>query len=343
MATITTRQNKDGSIGYRVQIRRKGHKPVYKTFQKKILAQRWAREQEQRIEEGSYHDIRIASKTYLKTLFERYRLDIIPARAASSKTPLESRLSTLTYYFGNMTAAAISADHILEFVDCRLEAVGSDAIRKELQLLGDVIDTAQAVWRLHIPTDPVAHAKRILTKLRKLTPGSQRERRLTPEEYAKFMDYSHTRATNIKAVVMFALATGMRRSEIAKAKREHINRTAKTLLIPETKTDWKTGGKGRTIPLFPEALQAISGLPTQLDGSLFGMEPASITRAFKRVCAECKINNLRFHDLRHEATSRLFERGYSIEEVASITGHNDWRSLKRYTHPDPERLANRSL
>jgi site-specific recombinase XerD len=51
-----------------------------------------------------------------------------------------------------------------------------------------------------------------------------------------------------------------------------------------------------------------------------------------------KIKNLHFHDLRHEATSRLFEAGFSIEQVALVTGHKDWKMLRRYTHLRPEHL-----
>lgn len=72
---------------------------------------------------------------------------------------------------------------------------------------------------------------------------------------------------------------------------------------------------------------------------MFGVRPDSLTQALLRACRAEKIENLRFHDLRHEATSRLFERGLSVDEVASITGHTDWRSLKRYTHPDAAKIA----
>lgn len=64
-------------------------------------------------------------------------------------------------------------------------------------------------------------------------------------------------------------------------------------------------------------------------------------RALARACEQAGIDGLRLHDLRHEATSRLFEKGLVVQEVASITGHTDWKSLQRYTHPDPQRLADK--
>lgn len=77
-----------------------------------------------------------------------------------------------------------------------------------------------------------------------------------------------------------------------------------------------------------------------MDGTVWGFGDAhSVTRAFERLCKRAGVTGLHFHDLRHEATSRLFERGYPIEQVAVFTGHKGWVSLKRYTHPDPEKIA----
>ena len=130
------------------------------------------------------------------------------------------------------------------------------------------------------------------------------------------------------------LETAMRREELCKVQRRHILKN--TLLIPETKTE-----KPRTIPLSGAAIRIISSLPMRDDGYLIGMRPDSITQAFSRTCKRLGIADLRIHDLRHEATSRFFEKGFSIPEVALITGHSDWASLKRYTQLKPEDLADK--
>ena len=120
--------------------------------------------------------------------------------------------------------------------------------------------------------------------------------------------------------------------EIAAARREHVNREKRVIYVPRSKTDWKTGNKGRVVPLSSLALAIIDALPVSfVDGSLFGMQSDSIKRAFKRLCAQAGIKGLRFHDLRREAISRLFERGLAVEEVALISGHRTWSQLKRYT------------
>jgi integrase len=106
------------------------------------------------------------------------------------------------------------------------------------------------------------------------------------------------------------------------------------LLIPETKT-----GTPRRVPLSTAALGVLDSLPRRIDGRVWGMRPDSISQAFERVCKAAGIEGLTFHDLRHEATSRLFEKGLNPMEVAAITGHKTLQMLKRYTHLRAEDLV----
>ena len=122
--------------------------------------------------------------------------------------------------------------------------------------------------------------------------------------------------------------------EIAAMRWEHLDRKAKVLLIPEAKN-----GTPRRVPLSPAAVGVLDGLPRRIDGRVWGMRPDSISQAFERACQAAGIEGLTFHDLRHEATSRLFEKGLALTEVATITGHKTWQMLKRYTHLRAEDLV----
>ncbi|MEP1612274.1 MAG: tyrosine-type recombinase/integrase [Roseobacter sp.] len=73
-------------------------------------------------------------------------------------------------------------------------------------------------------------------------------------------------------------------------------------------------------------------------GRIFPYNSRSVGTAFRRACVEVSIKDLHFHDLRHEGTSRLFEAGFAIEQVALVTGHKEWKMLRRYTHIRPEAL-----
>jgi len=128
-------------------------------------------------------------------------------------------------------------------------------------------------------------------------------------------------------LVAFAIETAMRRGEIART--AGCQRVEDGLLIADDKT-----GKTTVVPLSTRAHEILDKYP---EG--FGRRPDSITQAFNRARDRAKIEDLRFHDLRHEAASRLFEKGLTIEEVSAITRHSDWRSLKRYTHPSKALIA----
>ena len=135
----------------------------------------------------------------------------------------------------------------------------------------------------------------------------------------------------------------MRRSELLRIKRSHINFSKQTLEIGLTKT-----GKPRTIPLSSRALNA---LKEQLRASekvipmeeqpMFQIPGSRLFKDFQKLREKIGMIDFRWHDLRHEATSRLFEKGLNLMEVASITGHQDLKMLKRYTHLRAEDLVGR--
>lgn len=335
VATIRPKGN-----GWEVMIRKKGHLPISKSFPKKILADQWAREKEAEIDAGRYRDTRLAEKTPLSALLTRYQNEITPCREPTSHVPEKSRLKTLTGYFGDYMAAGTTSEHVVGYVRQRLESIGSDAVRKELQLLSDMFDCARSMWSVPV-INPVPDARRIVHKLRLLDPIHRRTRRLQPGEYEKIRTAPHQRFTIINQLALFVVETGLRRGELVRARREYIHDNL--MDVPKSKTDWKTGKRGRVIPLSPLALEIVKSLPTRLDGYLFGLTPRSVTKAFQRLCAlkSVKIEGLHLHDLRHEAISRWFEMGFSIPEVAAMSGHSDWRSLKIYTQIDPAHLAKR--
>ena len=106
--------------------------------------------------------------------------------------------------------------------------------------------------------------------------------------------------------------------------------------LPDTKN-----GDSRDVPLSPMALELLRDLPRNIrsDQVVFPLHFEALKSAWRRACCRAGISDLRFHDLRHEATSRFFEKGLNVMEVAAITGHKDLRMLQRYTHLRAEDLA----
>lgn len=304
---------------WQVSIRKKGVKPLSKTFRTKAAADIWARERESEIDNsGAVTE----SDGTIAELLDRYEREVTAKKKGKSQEA--SRIAILKAALGPLTATSLTAGDVAGFVADRLIAVSSDTVRRDVAVLSAALETALVLRWLPLKTNAAREAVRSLTRSRSLKSPNRRVRRISFEEQERLLW-----ALNppLCTLVCFALETAMRRGELAKMRWEHVK--AYLLLIPDDKT-----GKSSSIPLSSTAAKLLQSLPgDHKAGLVFGLQPDSITQAFDRACQRAGIHDLRFHDLRHEATSRLFERGLTIEEVATITRHSDWRSLKIYTHP----------
>ena len=135
--------------------------------------------------------------------------------------------------------------------------------------------------------------------------------------------------------VILAIETAMRQGELISLNWKHINLKKRTAFLPDTKN-----GESRGVPLSTTAADILRSLPRSINDQVFpGVTGEAVKRAFIRACRRAHIEDFHFHDLRHEATSRLFEKGLNAIEVASITGHKTLQMLKRYTHLRTEDLV----
>jgi integrase len=137
---------------------------------------------------------------------------------------------------------------------------------------------------------------------------------------------SASRNTVIMPLTCFALETAMRLSEMLQIRWEHIAFDQRLVELPMTKN-----GKPRHVPLSGPAIAILKKRRAENLGP-FRSTPSAIKQAWRRSIQRAALEDLHFHDLRHEAVSRLFERGLSLPEVALISGHSDPRMLMRYTH-----------
>ncbi|MDA8118621.1 MAG: site-specific integrase, partial [Gammaproteobacteria bacterium] len=246
----------------------------------------------------------------------------------------KNRIAVLTALpIARRSLASIKGSDIATFIRGRqAEGLGANAIRLDLALLSHVFTVAGSAWGMESLGNPV---KRIRGQRPKLPGG--RTRRLVDDEHRRLIEAAaKDQGGEIGPIITWAIETAMRRSEIAAMRWDHLDRRARVLLIPETKT-----GTPRRVPLSTAALGVLDGLPRRIDGRVWGMRPDSISQAFERVCKAAGVEGLTFHDLRHEATSRLFEKGLNPMEVAAITGHKTLQMLKRYTHLRAEDLVGR--
>lgn len=198
--------------------------------------------------------------------------------------------------------------------------ISGDTVRLEMALLSVLYNLAKVEWGT-CRANPVESVRRP-----KSSPG--RDRRLTSSEERRLSRYFQTRNTELYTIFHLALETGMRQGEILSLRWEHIDLQHGVAHLPVTKN-----GSVRDVPLSRRARQLLQQLPVQLSGPVFHYKSSGFKSAWRAALQHLKIENLHFHDLRHEAISRLFELGtLNVMEVAAISGHKSLNMLKRYTH-----------
>lgn len=307
---------------WQVSIRRRGHS-LSKTFKTKAMAESWARDREREIEQG---ELFAPISMTVSELLNKYEREVTEHKKGKGQE--SARITLLKTGLGQHSLGSLTPEIVSEWAKTRLRSVGSDTVRRDLSVLSAAVHTGKILWGLPVKDNAAQIAVQSLTKSRTMKRPQRRVRRISDEELERLL-WELGEPMNL--MVCFALETAMRRGELARMKWGHIK--GQSLLIQDDKT-----GKTTTIPLSTRALAILEAVEGD-KGPVFNLRPDSITQAFDRACERAGIRDLRFHDLRHEATNRLFERGLKIEEVAAITRHSDWRSLKIYTHPSHELIA----
>ena len=330
MATFRKRPGPRGRVVWQAQIIRHGYPRQYRTFDTLAGARAWAATVESEISRGLFVSYAAAERTTLGEALERYRREVLPDKR--SRRQVETIIRQLSASsLGRLSLAALTSAEIAKYRDERLRrGAAPQTAKHDLSLLSRLFNVAAKEWGIALPAgNPVAQVR--MPRI-----ANARTRRLVDDEETRLLDAAKTYGGPIQFLLPWAIETAMRRGEIAAMRWEHWDRKARVLLIPETKA-----GTPRRVPLSSRARQILEALPRRLDGTVWGLRPDSITRAFDRVCQSAGIEGLTFHDLRHEATSRLFEKGLNPMEVAAITGHKTLQMLKRYTHLRAEDLVER--
>lgn len=316
MATYTQRKS-----GWYVQVRRKGHKTIGRTFNTKGEGERWALTVESSMGIGIYVDNRETLSTTLYECLARYATEIVPLKKGAKRDLCRIKFWQREPLALKSIGTVKQADVAL-WRDARIASgLSGSTVTKDLALLSHVFTIAIKEWGFPL-TNPV-------TMIRKPKADAGRNRRFEHGEEEKIIQGCNP---ELRAFVIIAVETAMRRGEIHGLKRNYIK--GRVAHLPDTKN-----GSARSVPLSTKALEALASLPLRMDGSLWEFNADAYTRGFERVCKQAGIADFRLHDLRHEATSRLFEKGLDVMQVKSITGHKSLQMLSRYTHLKADELA----
>lgn len=344
MASIV--KQKSGS--WRVQVRRKG-RSVSETFVRHEDAKRWAIDAERQIDRGEMPSTSRIAK--LKTFGDLIDLHIADMKEVG-KAPGRSKDATLRMLkreLGSSYLGEIDRDRIVRFGRARAaQGAGPTTLGIDIGTIKLVIQHAAAVHGITVRVEPVDLGRHALKRLGLVGKSKERDRRPTDDELKKLFacwDANDRQLIPMSRIVKFAIATAMRQEEICRVTWHDLNARTKMLTIRDRKDPREKRGNDQRIPLL-----AVSGydavalveeqraIRANADDRVFPYNHKSVSASFTRTCKELEIDDLHFHDLRHEGTSRLFEAGFEIQQVALVTGHRDWKMLRRYTHLRPEVL-----
>lgn len=366
MATFRKR----GPYQWEAQIRKRGYPAQSKTFNTKAEAEAWAKMIESEMARGVWLSRGEAESTTLRETLERYQAEIVPHKKGKVQEDSIIRM-LLTLPLALRPLASIRGADMASLRDAWLQDYAPATVLRRLAVLSHVFSVARKEWGMESLSNPVevvrkpaannARVRRVVT-LQGAVPDAgvgDETRQMQDGELERVMAASSSAL--LPSIIRLAVETAMRRGEIVGLRWEHIDLERRVAHLPATKN-----GSARDVPLSSRAVAVLQGLRDGLDakeqgqGAVFAVRADGVTRAFERAVqrargryeVECQeagllprdgfLVDLRFHDLRHEATSRLAEV-FPMHELTKITGHRDPRMLMRYYHPKAEDLARKII
>jgi integrase len=311
-------------------IRRKGHKSISKSFPTKGRAVEWARGVEAQMDARQFKDARGLSDITFGQLIERYTEEIGGIKPfGRCKADVLRRLAI---HLGHVAMSEMTTDRIMDYVRPRAKEVSGVTLAVEITYMAVVLRAAKELWDLPVDTSVTGAVRSKLKFLGVSTKSIERDRRPTQREIDDICLYFTTKVRQkvpMEDLILFAIETAMRLGEILALRWEDINHADKTITIRNRKHPTEKQGNDQEVPLLGDAYKIACRQP-KIDDRIFPYADGTPSTLFPRACKALKIDDLRFHDLRHEGVSRLFERGYTIEQVSLISGHRDWKMLARY-------------
>lgn len=335
MGTIVARPRKDGTIGYTAQIKiKKGGKTVFsqgQTFDREAAAKAWVKRKEAELaKEGGIEAARKVSGT-LRDTIDRY---LLLSRKEIGRTKSQVLETIKGHEIAEMDIASITSADVVEWARWLGEGRQPQTVQNYLSHLSAVFSVARAAWGHDVDRNVMKDASDTARHFGVTAKSAKRDRRPTVDEINRLMLHFEDRSKRRNAmpmhrVIAFALFSTRRQEEITRI--EWADLEPGRVLVRDMKNPGEKAGNNVWCNLVPEA-EAIARAMPKTAPQIFPFDSKTISANFTRACHLLGIDDLRFHDLRHEGASRLFEMSWTIPRVAEVTGHRSWQSLQRYSH-----------
>ena len=310
MASFRKRNGK-----WQARIQRKHSPSISQSFYELDTAKKWVRKIEREIDLGLIS--LKPSKTSFSNLLIRYQKEILPLKKNTQADFFRVNV-ILKHPLSKLCIEDIKSYDVASFRDNLIvKGKAANTVRLYLAIISHLFTVAKTEWGFELIDNPALKIRRP-----KLPPSS--DRRLSDEEIKLICE--HTESLYLANAIKLALHTGMRLSEIIFLNWKMINIDNRFIRLSVTKNN-----ESRIIPLSKKALLVINTISKD-NQRLFPINPHAISVAFRKACKRVGIKSASFHTLRHEAISRLFEKGLNPIEVSAISGHKSMQMLKRYAH-----------
>lgn len=339
MGTIVARGEK-----YRAVVRMKGQ-TMTKTFSKKTLARAWVTDTEAKIERRQV----FAKGHTLGAILDRYRAEVVDKRPFPRKYrrgPHKGSVRPSIAHFHVRRLARLWKT--VDLTECTpdwwVAEIGAFKCKPQsrgryLSLASSAMRTAEELWGASIDWLSFRRGKALLREHGLITKGRRRKRLPTDEEVAaiKAQILKTKSELPMSDIIDFAGETGLREDEICRVTWADLDAKRKMLLVRDRKHPKEKMGNDFNVPMLGDAFDIVMRQP-RTSPFIFPYNPETIGNLWRGACKVLGFVDLRFHDNRHKAISALFKRGYDIPEVALVSGHRNWESLRIYTQIDPEGL-----
>lgn len=322
---------------WRAQVRRRNHKPQTRTFATKKAAVEWARAVEAAIDAGNAPKApAVVRLGYLIREYRRLRAE--GGREIDPTTNTSYMLQHLEEDLGFERVTDLTPERMVRWARMRHEqGAGAYTVNMELSCLGTTLRHVASFLGLQLP-DVVGQARPLLLHLQLIGGGNRRTRRPTDDELHAVLQWVEQRDRVAADAMRVAAITGLRRSElVTKLRWDRLDADRRAALIVRRKHPRRQFARDEWVPLLGDAWNIVQRQP-RTDDRVFPVSPEKITDLFTAATRALGIPDLRLHDLRHLASSRLQELGFDDVERMAVTGHRSVGMNARYTHPTPEHL-----
>jgi integrase len=334
MGTISTRTRKDGSKAFLGQITiKKDGATVHReaeTFDRKQAANAWIVKREAELKRPG--GLEQKEDPLLAAVIDRY---VDESKNPVSGTKAQVLKTIKNSDLGETRCSHITSHKLVAFARDLTKTVEPQTCGNYFSHLSNIFTLARPAWGYPLSRQEFDDAVTVIKKLGLIRKGNERNRRPTLDELDRLMEHfvriRENRPSSIPMhkIVAFAMFSTRRQEEITLLRWDDLEEDR--MLVRDMKHPGDKKGNNVYCELPPEALAIVKSMPHD-EERIFPYSTDAISASFTRACKILGIDDLRFHDLRHEGISRLFEMGRTIPQVAAVSGHRSWSSLKRYTH-----------